>query len=166
MSDPSTIREDAITIWKAGVEAVNARKLVSSNVSLTADTLTICEQQFKFANLERVIVVGFGKASGAMAVGFEQAIADRIETLTLIGQVSVPDGQTYATKKINVTGCRPLGENLPTDRVVDSTRKIAKLLKSAGPNDVCVCLISGGGSALLENPVATVSLQELSLIHI
>ena len=130
-------------------------------MSVSDDALQISDRVFSLDAIERIILVGFGKASGAMAVGFEQALGDLInDGLKVIGRVNVPDDQVVETKTVDVVGCRPPGENLPTPEVLAGTTKIIEYVRSAGEKDVCVCLISGGGSALLEQPVMPITLQQ------
>ena len=156
------LRADARAIWNAGVAAVDARKLVRDLVSFSGDRLNLGCQSFPISEIGKIVVVGFGKATGAMAIGFEQALGGgRLDSSLIEGQVNVPDDQTVETSFIRVVGCRPPGENLPTERVVQSTRKIMEYVRSSGPRDILVCLISGGGSALLEQPRDPITLEQL-----
>ena len=165
MSKPQPLRDDAIEIWRAGIEAVNARSLVRNLISIDNGQLSIGSSVFPIDEINRAVVVGFGKASGAMAVGFEEGIVAGKNTtalpLEVAGLVCVPDDRIVDTKHIKIVGGRPPGENLPTQRVRQATVEILKLVQSAGPNDVCVCLISGGGSALLELPLDPITIAEL-----
>jgi hydroxypyruvate reductase len=165
MSKHSDITRDAIAIWNAGVAAVNAKKLVRDSIQIVDSNLEIAGYRFPINSIGRVVVVGFGKASGAMAVGLEQSFlathSSQSSLPQIVGQVNVPDDQVATTQQIRVEGCRPAGENLPTNRVVLATERIIELVSAATVDDVCICLISGGGSALLESPVAPVTLDEL-----
>src|SRR5439155_14556561 len=51
------------------------------------------------------------------------------------------------------------GSNTPTPDGVTGTERMLDLLATAGLEDVAVCLLSGGGSALLPAPAAGVSLE-------
>lgn len=169
MLRPCPLRNDAIEIWQAGLNAVDARMLVKKNVFIEKQQLRIGPKSFPLGEINKVVVVGFGKASGAMAVGFEEGIfTDFPEGLTnsdpgidISGLVCVPDDRIEQTKLIQTVGGRPAGENLPTERVRNATVEILELVKSTGPKDVCVCLISGGGSALLELPIEPITIDEL-----
>ena len=165
MPNPRSLRDDAVKIWQAGIEAVDARSLVKNLISIENGQLSIGPSVFPIDEINRVIVVGFGKASGAMAVGFEDGIfADHNETalpFELSGLTCVPDDRIVDTKRIKIVGGRPPGENLPTQRVREATVEILQLVQSTGPKDVCVCLISGGGSALLELPLDSITIDEL-----
>lgn len=131
-------------------------------VTVKDNRLQFGTQSFPFREIERIVVVGFGKASGALAAGFEDALGEHLEgPPSVLGRVNVPDDQVVPTRKIRVVGCRPPGENLPTDEVVAGTGEILDLVRSASQNDICVCLISGGGSALLEQPEPPLTLAQI-----
>lgn len=109
-----------------------------------------------------MVVVGAGKAGAGMAEGFLAALGDDIaRTKGVTGWVNVPDDCAGSLPGIELFAARPPGENVPTERVIYGTRKIMDLVRSCEPNDLCVCLISGGGSALLESPAPPVTLREL-----
>ena len=158
------LRNDAIEIWKSGLNAVDARTLVKKNVLIEDQQLRIGPKSFPIDKIENVVVVGFGKASGAMAVGLEEGIlTDSFVSdlgFNLSGLICVPDDRVVQTKHIKIVGGRPAGENLPTERVQKTTGEILNLIESTGPNDVCVCLVSGGGSALLELPIEPITIDE------
>lgn len=154
--------QDAKEIWSSGVAAVDAARLVHDFVDINEHSVQLGDVTIELAACRRLIVVGFGKASGAMAVGFEQRLgAEVLRKLNAIGRINVPDDRVVASNFFDVTGCRPEAINLPTDRVLVATEEILELVRNAGSDDVVVCLISGGGSALLEKPVASVGLADL-----
>jgi hydroxypyruvate reductase len=64
------------------------------------------------------------------------------------------------TSHIHLHAARPAGVNEPTEAGVAGAEKILELVGSLGPSDLCLCLISGGGSALLPAPVPGVSLAD------
>jgi hydroxypyruvate reductase/glycerate 2-kinase len=83
-------------------------------------------------------------------------LADQLDRLT--GLINVPEGSTRPLKRIRLHEARPAGSNYPTEAGVAGAEEMLRLLGSAGPNDVAICLISGGGSALLPAPVEGVTL--------
>ncbi len=143
------LRADALSIWHAAVEAVRPEPLVIAAVEQLRPTLEAAPM---------VRVVGCGKASAAMAVGVVTALADILERVT--GWVNVPEGFTTTTRRIHLQPARSVGSNTPTQAGIDGARAIAKLLADAGPDDVALGLISGGGSALLPWPVEGVRLAD------
>jgi glycerate 2-kinase len=142
-----TARERAIDIWQAGVDAVRPEPLVAKAVT---DLLPI------LAGAPRILVVGAGKASGAMAAGLEAALGELVGKVE--GTVNVPEGTTARTSRIVLHAARPQGSNQPTAAGVIGAQAMLELFALAGPDDVAICLISGGGSALMPCPVDGISL--------
>jgi glycerate 2-kinase len=140
----TSLREDALSIWHAAVDAVRPQDLIGrfaqSDASFRAE----------IAAASRVLVVGAGKAGAAMAEALETALPDHLDKLT--GVVNVPAEAVRPLKRIRLHGARPAGSNHPTAEGVVGAEEMLALLREAGPDDVAVCLISGGGSALLPAP--------------
>ncbi len=55
---------------------------------------------------------------------------------------------------------RPTASNQPTEAGVAGARRILEIVGLAGPRDVCICLLSGGGSALLPAPCPGITLEQ------
>ncbi|MDR2756669.1 MAG: DUF4147 domain-containing protein, partial [Planctomycetaceae bacterium] len=68
---PQQLREDLLAIWNAGVEGVRVDRLIRNTVSLRGDVLQIGDEQYLLNGIDRIIVIGGGKASGAMAETLE-----------------------------------------------------------------------------------------------
>ena len=62
----------ARSIWQAGVDAVDSVRLVSQAFSCDGTTLDVCGRQYQLDTLERLIVVGAGKAGAGMAAAVEE----------------------------------------------------------------------------------------------
>ncbi|WP_164101799.1 glycerate kinase type-2 family protein [Candidatus Laterigemmans baculatus] len=159
------LTDDALAIWREGVAAVDAERLVGEQVRVeqtpAGEVLWIAEHPFPIADLGRLIVVGAGKASGAMAAGFEAAVGEGLaKQLRLEGWVNVPEGTERPLRWIHLDPVRPAGLNEPTPRAVEGSRKILELVGSAEANDLCVALFSGGGSALLPLPIDGITLED------
>ena len=76
------------------------------------------------------------------------------------GWLNVPAGTEKPTRRIHLHPARPPYTNFPTDEGVFGSRQILKLARDAGPDDVAVCLLSGGGSALLPAPCEGIPLAD------
>ena len=66
----------------------------------------------------------------------------------------------FRSERIHLHAARPAGVNEPTVEGVEGTLKILEIVSGLTTTDVCVVLISGGGSALLPAPVAEISLDD------
>jgi glycerate 2-kinase len=141
-------REHAIELFRAAVDAVRPEPLVRAAL----------EHHAALRSAARVLVVGAGKAGAGMAAGLEAALAHRLDSVE--GLVNVPEGVSAELKRVRLHAARPAGVNEPTAAGVVGAEEMLRLLGSAGPSDVAVCLLSGGGSALLPAPAAGVSLED------
>ncbi len=141
-------REHALAIWTAAVDAVRPEPLVRAALAAAPAAHTA----------PRVLVVGAGKAGPGMAVGLEMALAGRLDRVE--GLVNVPAGMTAPLRRVRLHAARPQGVNEPTPEGVAGAEEMLRLLNRAGPDDVAVCLLSGGGSALLPAPAEGVQLAD------
>ena len=156
----SKLRRDAESIWQAGVDAVDSERLVASVAGIDAGSLTICDHDFPLIDIDRIVVVGTGKAGAGMAAGFERAVGEDVLREKVTGWINVPADCLRPLEKIHLHPARPAGHNEPTAAGVEGALQILELVSTLGPRDLCVVLISGGGSALLPAPVEGISLED------
>ena len=151
-----THRVAALTIFRAALAAADPRKAVQRAMQRTGNRLRVQSREYDLARVKNAFVIGFGKASATMAQAVEEILGDKITR----GWVTVKYGHTalLATDKIHL---HEAGHPLLDQYGLDGTQRILEILDSATENDLIVCLISGGGSALLELPIAGVSLADL-----
>ncbi|HBJ34673.1 MAG TPA: glycerate kinase [Planctomycetaceae bacterium] len=151
--------ERARAIWQAGVDAVQGDQAVISQLSIEDDCLIAGDTMIPLADFDRVLVVGGGKATASMAAGLVRAIGVRV---ALRGRINVPAGTAHGQNlgDIQVCEARPAGINEPTELAVAGTEAILADVASASPRDLCITLISGGGSALLVAPPPGISLAD------
>ncbi len=142
-----SLRDTAMQIWTAGLDAVRAERLIDDNVRV-GEKLTICGRDYPIDS-GKLCVVGAGKASGYLAMQLERQLADRAPRLKLSGLVNVPENCVQPTNHIRLHGARPAGVNEPTKAGVEGTQQILEMVASLAPEDLCICLLTGGGSALL-----------------
>ena len=105
-------------------------------------------------------MVGAGKASARMSLALEQILLPVFGRKRMTGWVNVPEDCVLPGDTIHLHGARPPGLNEPTAAGVNGTREMLRLLHDLTPGDLCFCLLSGGGSALLPAPVPEIRLAE------
>ncbi len=104
----------------------------------------------------RIIIIGAGKGSAAMAVAAEEHYIATGQAEKISGLISTRHGFGLPTKIIEILEA---GHPVPdTNSIIGAERAIA-LAKSAGPNDLVLCLLSGGASAIWAAPVPGVSFE-------
>lgn len=149
----------AKSIWRAGVDAVASERLVESALSIAGNHLTVCDRRFEIDRLGRIIVVGGGKAGAGMATALESRLTDDLLSRTT-GWVNVPEDCVRTLRKITLHGARPASVNEPAQAGVDGAERILELVRNLNSDDLCLVLLSGGGSALLPAPIEGVSLHD------
>jgi hydroxypyruvate reductase/glycerate 2-kinase len=106
----------------------------------------------------RILVVGGGKAGAAMSLAVEELLSQHLDRVT--GWVNVPAEVVRPLQRIHLHAARPQGTNQPTAEGVAGAERILEMVHSAEPGDVMICLLSGGGSALLPAPVEGITLED------
>jgi len=155
------LRRDALQIWQAALAAVDAERLVRDTVRVQNSRLEIGEEAFDLDAIRRILVVGAGKAGAGMAAGLEQALGPQLLNEKQVnGWVNVPADCVRRLQAITLHAARPAGRNEPTAEGAAGSRRILELVEHATEDDLCLCLLSGGGSALLPAPVDAISLAD------
>jgi hydroxypyruvate reductase len=160
MPADTQLRDDALSIWQSGVDAVRADRLVCNVIQRSSDALMICGRTFPLKDLGRIAVVGAGKAGAGMAAAIEEALGPELVDHKLEGWVNVPADCVRTLRKIQLHAARPAGVNEPTEAGVAGSRRILDIVSRLGLRDLCLVLISGGGSALLPAPIPQISLAD------
>jgi len=128
---------------------------MKSAVRYNAISRTLTVKGDAYAPKGRIFVIGGGKASGLMAESLDDIISP--EHITT-GVVNCKSGH-YETSKIKII---PAGHPIPDERGVGGVREMLSLRQrySINESDLVICLISGGGSALMTYTAEGVSLED------
>lgn len=109
----------------------------------------------------RILVIGAGKAAAAMAQATERHYAALGHADKISGSVTTRHGYGLPTKIIEVLEA---GHPVPDAMSAASAERAMAAVAAAGPNDLVLCLLSGGASALWAAPVAGVSLEDKQVL--
>lgn len=136
------LREDAVACLLAAVAAVDPARLVREHLA-------------KQGHEGRVWLAGIGKAAGSMAAGAQAVLGERIAGGVLIA----PEGVAVELP----AGVRLFrgGHPIPNEQGARGAAAILELAADLGEGDRLLCLISGGGSALMSLPPEGVTLDEV-----
>ncbi|HEX8741277.1 MAG TPA: glycerate kinase [Casimicrobiaceae bacterium] len=105
----------------------------------------------------RAIVIGAGKASAAMAAAVEASWRGPLE-----GVVVTRYGYAVPCRRIEIIEA---AHPVPDGASVEAARRIAERVHGLGPDDLVLCLISGGGSSLMVAPAAGLSLDDKQAVN-
>jgi glycerate 2-kinase len=147
------LRQDAEAIFRAGLNAVDSKNAVAKFLSREDCLLTVDNSTYDLGGYENVYVIGAGKASAPMAQAVEDILGERIKA----GVINVKYDHTLPMDFITLNEA---GHPVPDEAGLIGTRQIVELLEKTGEKDLVLCLISGGGSALLPYPVEGITLDE------
>jgi len=105
----------------------------------------------------RTVVIGAGKASAAMAQALE-----RHWTAPLSGLVVTRYGYAVPCERIRIVEA---AHPVPDAAGLAAARRMLQLVEGLGEDDLVICLVSGGGSALLPLPGEGVTLEDKQAIN-
>lgn len=147
-------RTDALDLFYTAIDAVRPDRLIAERLHLDGDILHLPDHRIDLSPYRRLIVLGFGKAAARMAAALETLLGERISG----GLVITSYGNETSCDRVAV---REAAHPVPDDAGLAATEELLALARDAGADDLVICLVSGGGSALLEAPVAGVSPGDL-----
>ena len=145
-----------IEIVNKAIASADPSTAMRRRLRLEGEFLKVGVQELDISEVGKIIVVGGGKASGRMAEALEEMIGNGITG----GVVNVPEGTAsgHRTRKIKLVES---GHPLPTEAGIRGALEMMDLVSGLEPRDLVICLLSGGGSALVTLPVEGISLDEL-----
>lgn len=149
-------------IFLAGVEGVLPDRIMRQQVKVDGHRLVIGGTPYNLRQIRNVFVIGAGKASGLMAAELEKLILPHIAD----GLVIVKYGHGQPCERIRILEA---AHPVPDLNGFSATRQLLALAQKAAQDDLVICLLSGGGSALLadfppgSNPEEILQLNALLL---
>ena len=155
-------RSEALRIFKAALAAVDPHQSVRRVLSRDNHALMLQQDEtalrFDLGEVDRLHVVGCGKASALMARAVEELVGDRITS----GLVAVKYGHTLPEKAplahIRIVEA---GHPEPDAAGLHHAKETVEILEGSSERDLVVALISGGGSALWPVPTPPITLEEM-----
>jgi len=140
-----------LKVLEVAIDSIDPYRCVSEALSLKGDRLWVFDAAYDLSNYDRILVVGAGKASKRMVEALNGVLGGRISA----GIVnSLADGVIGRIELHKSTHPHPGPEGL------DGAMAIMRLCESATEKDLIICLISGGGSAMMPCPVEGVTLDD------
>ncbi len=151
------LKSDARAIFEAGLKAVDPEVAIHKHLKRSGNKLHLNDKEYDLSGFENIYVIGMGKAAAAMAKAVEEIIGDQLTT----GIVNVKYGHIAPLEKIKINEA---AHPVPDDSGISGSQEIIELLKKTGEKDLVLCLISGGGSALLPCPAEGLTLEDKQVV--
>lgn len=141
----SDMKQKALQIFLAGVDNVLPNKLVNKVFS---------RKDFQLDKFNNIYLLAFGKASFLMAKEAENILGERI----VDGVVITTYGNGGKLDKLKVIEA---GHPIPDNNGLKATKLVLNIADKAQENDLVLCLISGGSSALLADYPTDATINDL-----
>lgn len=152
-------RKRAIEALAAGLKAVNPRNLLQKHVKLEGKLLRIDSQNFDLSKFDRIFVLGGGKASALMAAEIERILEYRITK----GVVNVP-GYLTPLPRTKVVLFHRATHPFPSIAGMRGVEKMLNMTRNPTDRDLVICVLSGGGSALMPLPMPGLRITDKILV--
>jgi hydroxypyruvate reductase len=136
------LRRHALAIFRAALAAADPMDAVARHLA-----------RRNFDRFRNIYVIGAGKAGASMALAAERVLGRRITA----GLINVKDGHVAKLRRIELNQC---GHPVPDERGAAGSARIAQIAAAAGREDLVICLVSGGASALMPLPAEGITLEE------
>ena len=144
-------------ILAASINAVEPGAAVQSFAQRDGNRLIINKQVYELDEIERIHILGVGKAAPGMANALAALLPDR-STRGLIITKHAPDVSPAGFEV--VLGGHPV----PDQGSLDAGQKALDLASGLTERDLFICLISGGGSALMSAPLPGLTLPDMQAL--
>jgi len=150
--------ESVCKIMAAAIQAVEPASAVRTHLRCTERTLSAGQKRYDLQKIKRIFLVGAGKAGAPMASAAAEVLGTHLyEGIMIVKHGCGPyDGQFPETLRI-IEARHPI----PDRRGLSGTHAILNLLKATTPEDLVICLLSGGASALMTLPAPGITLTDI-----
>lgn len=134
------LRRAALAIAEAGFAAIETGTVIRRAVALRDDAIEVAGMAYPLNSLRRLLVAGVGKSAARAAETLEHLLGDRLT-----------DGVIISNEERRFSHLRWYhGDHpYPTPANVEAARALTALLDDATADDLVLCIVSGGGSAML-----------------
>ena len=150
----SGLRDVAESAFNEGLLAADPEEAVHRYFRIRGEVLRVGDVDYFLSRFQRVFVIGAGKASIRMAQAVERILGRRVTG----GLVITRRGQGGRLRNILA---REASHPLPDEDGVRATEEMLEFVEPLTDHDLVICVLSGGGSALLTAPVEGVSVSDL-----
>ncbi|MBS1892698.1 MAG: DUF4147 domain-containing protein [Actinobacteria bacterium] len=152
------LRRLALEVAQAGLAACDPGRAALEAVALTEDGIRVGATELPLAEGSKVVVVGAGKATLAIAAALEARLGERLDA-SLVAVRHDQEAGPLATEVMVAD------HPLPTARSAAVAERLLAAVEPLGPEDLVLACFTGGSSALASLPPDGVSLADKRTLH-
>lgn len=153
------LRTAAAELRQAALSAVDPGAAIRRHVCRKGDMLIVADRHYDMSEYERIFVIGGGKAAISMAGAITDILGKRMTKGVAVTKYEHTGD--WSARRFEVIEA---GHPVPDENSVRGARAVADLASQASERDLIICLISGGGSALLTLPAEGLTLADLQAL--
>ncbi|KKN13798.1 hypothetical protein LCGC14_1002670 [marine sediment metagenome] len=159
------LRKIALEALEKSIEAVRPKNLIEKSIRIQSNKLLIHNDEYNLEKYKKVYIIGGGKAAAEMAFSLEK-ILHTIQVIIYEGIINIPKG-TATLEQINTSrvSINYASHPIPDENGLKGVKFMMEIVEKSDQNDLIICLISGGGSALLPFPKKGISLRDLQNLN-
>ena len=176
--EEQAMTKDAMQIIKDAIQAVDPYEVVRTNLVRKHDTLNFVKEDLRFdlsADIDEIILVGFGKAASAMSTSvleqiFPSSLTNSNIDVSCKGVVICKDGHITQHEREVLTQhdieIHEASHPVPDARSIAAADRLIQTVSShASDRTLVICCISGGGSSLFCRPSQPLTLDDLQQVN-
>jgi len=159
------LRKVGLEVLEIAINSVEPSKLIQNNVKVIDGKLSIQKDKFDLNKFSNIFIIGGGKASAQMSLALEK-ILKKQPKIKYEGFINIPEGQKIRDYSIsNKIRMNHASHPIPNEKGLTGTKEMVKIVENATKSDLIICVISGGGSALLPLPKQGITLEDLQKVN-
>ena len=140
----------------AALQAVNPYELVRNAIKVETDKLILGNTAYSKGEFNKIFCISIGKAAYEMARGAYAVLGGDISSSIVVSKAA-PESSVLPESALLLQGGHPV----PDERSATAGNAIMEFAQQIQPDDLCIFLISGGGSALVTSPETPLELQDI-----
>ncbi|MFX1599320.1 MAG: glycerate kinase [Promethearchaeota archaeon] len=159
------LREVGLQALEKSILAVKPKNIIEKSIKLQKSKLIIESDEFDLHKFEKVYIIGGGKATAEMALTLEKILLN-VKDIDYEGIINIPEAlenlEMFKESKISVNFA---SHPIPNENGLKGTKSMMDMIEKSNENDLILCLISGGGSALLALPKPDIKIKDLQQVN-
>lgn len=151
VGEESALRADAIGIVEAALSAVEPDRLLEGRVERSDGTVRIDDRTYDLETAGEIFIIGAGKGAGALTAAVLDRLGGNVSESTVVEKdaSTIDPGELRTVDGLTVLEA---GHPIPTRASREAADRVLELADRAGPDDLVICCVTGGASALLAAP--------------
>lgn len=146
----STLRKQLLSIAEEGYKAINTTEAVKRALKTDKNSLSILGKKYELHKFKRIFVFAFGKAALESSEAIKQIIGDKVYRAIVIDVAETADKSARYTNN-QWTYFQATHPNV-SEQNVKAAKETLEIISDLKEDDLVICSISGGGSAIFEVP--------------